>query len=59
VNISDATAYYLLRGQPVVVPRLPAKGWVRLFLNPDKFLGVGEIQSDGRVAPRRLVQEAK
>ncbi len=53
--ISEAGAYYLLRGQPIIVPRAPAKGWVRLFLSQKRFLGVGEILSDGRIAPRRLV----
>lgn len=55
VKLSDAAAYYLLRGQPVIIPHAPTQGWVRLFLNAEKFLGVGEILDDGRVAPRRLV----
>lgn len=57
INISEAGAYYLLRGQPIIAPRAPAKGWVRLILSQNRFLGVGEILSDGRVAPRRLVSK--
>jgi tRNA pseudouridine55 synthase len=39
----------------VVVPHAPANGWVRLYKGNDRFLGLGEILDDGRVAPRRLL----
>jgi tRNA pseudouridine55 synthase len=59
VRLTDNTAYYLRQGQPVMVPHAPAKGWVRLaeIVGEDstRFLGVGEVLDDGRVAPRRLV----
>jgi len=59
VRLSDNTAYYLKQGQPVIVAHAPSSGWVRLaeILDDDssRFLGVGEILEDGRVAPRRLV----
>ncbi|MDH3559950.1 MAG: tRNA pseudouridine(55) synthase TruB, partial [Gammaproteobacteria bacterium] len=29
--------------------------WVRLYLGDKRFLGIGEILDDGRVAPRRLL----
>lgn len=56
VILSEASMYYLGRGQPIIVPRAPANGWVRLVRQNGDFLGVGEILEDGRVAPRRLVQ---
>jgi tRNA pseudouridine55 synthase len=59
VRLTDNTAYYLKQGQPVIVPHAPASGWVRLAEIQDddtaRFLGVGEVLDDGRVAPRRLV----
>lgn len=55
--LSEAAAYYLRQGQPVMVPYAPASGWIRLTLPNGHFLGVGEITEDGRVAPRRLTQE--
>ncbi len=59
VRLTDNTAYYLKQGQPVIVPHAPTSGWVRLaeILDDDtaRFLGVGEVLDDGRVAPRRLV----
>ena len=54
-----SAAYYLRQGQPVIVPHAPPSGWVRLaeIVGDDstRFIGVGEILDDGRVAPRRLV----
>ena len=59
VRLNDDTAYYLRQGQPVIVPHAPSKGWVRLSQELTegniRFLGVGEVLDDGRVAPRRLV----
>lgn len=56
VRVSDAAAYYIKQGQPVIIPRAPAVGWVQLFLNGESFLGVGEILENGTIAPRRLLQ---
>jgi len=55
VRLSDAVAYYLRQGQPVLVPHAPAQGYVGLYAEATGFLGVGEILDDGRVAPKRLV----
>lgn len=51
-------AYYLRHGQPVLVPRAPTAGRVRLYEGDTCFLGIGEILDDGRVAPRRLLNLA-
>jgi tRNA pseudouridine55 synthase len=53
VVLGGDSVYYLRQGQPVLVPRAPTQGWVRLYTN-EQFFGVGEILDDGRVAPRRL-----
>ncbi|MFC1684203.1 tRNA pseudouridine(55) synthase TruB [Pseudomonadota bacterium] len=55
VRLTADTAYYLRMGQPVMVPRAPTEGWVRLYEGEGAFIGVGEIQDDGKVAPRRLI----
>lgn len=59
VRLNADTAYYLRQGQPVMVPQAPTGGWVRLCQllegGSTRFLGVGEVMDDGRVAPRRLV----
>ena len=56
LKISQAAAYYLYRGQAVLLPNLPKQGLLRLLLQESgRFIGVGEILEDGRVTPRRLV----
>ena len=57
VRLREDTAHYVRQGQPVQVAHAPTDGWVQIFelAEEDRFLGVGEILTDGRVAPRRLV----
>lgn len=56
VELSEITAYYLLQGQPVQVAKVPTSGQVLIFEGQDRFLGIGEIDREGRVAPRRLLR---
>ncbi|MDE0154248.1 MAG: tRNA pseudouridine(55) synthase TruB [Gammaproteobacteria bacterium] len=55
VNLVDSVAYYLCQGQPVTVPRAPTRGMLRIYGEDGRFLGVGEVLADGRVAPKRLL----
>ena len=55
IHLVDAVAYYLCQGQPVMVPRAPTRGILRIYTEEGRFLGVGEVLEDGRVAPKRLV----
>lgn len=57
VRLPKDVAYFLVRGQPVFVPHAPAQGLVRIYTREDRFLGVGRILDDGRVAPKRLVNQ--
>ena len=56
VRIPVGVAYYLEQGQAVMVPHAPTSGFVRIYAKPGRFLGVGEVQDDGRIAPRRLLR---
>ncbi len=59
VAVTGDAVHYLADGQPVWLPKAPSRGWVRLYAEPEqRFLGIGEILDDGRVAPRRLLQRA-
>lgn len=58
IKLSTSALFYIKTGQPVMVPHLPTQGLVRLFSNDGRFLGVGEVLEDGRVAPRRLVSQS-
>lgn len=54
--LTDNTAYYLRQGQAVQIPQAPTSGLVRLVVGDEsRFIGVGRILADGRVAPQRLV----
>lgn len=56
VHLSDEQGFYLQRGQAVRVNHPPATdGWLRLYLQHTRFLGMGVVLDDGRVAPRRLL----
>ncbi len=55
VQLPENAAFYLKKGQPVLVPKSPTQGWVRLYASGDRFIGAGEVLDDGRIAPRRLV----
>ena len=57
VVLAEAAGFYLRQGQPVLVPKAPTSGLVQLQLASGEFIGVGEILDDGRVAPRRLVNQ--
>jgi tRNA pseudouridine55 synthase len=55
ITLTESLTYYIKQGQPIIVPKAPPEGLVRLMSNQQTFLGTGEILDDGRVAPRRLV----
>jgi tRNA pseudouridine55 synthase len=58
VHLTPLATHYLLRGQPVSVRHRRVPGWVRLYDSDNRFLGMGEVLDDGRVAPRRLLAGA-
>ena len=55
VRLTPLAAHYLLRGQAVTAAHRHAPGWVRLYDERNRFLGMGQVLDDGRVAPRRLM----
>lgn len=55
IDLSEDAAYYLYRGQAVAAPNPPASGRLRLYTVTNQFIGLGERTEDGRVAPRRLI----
>jgi tRNA pseudouridine55 synthase len=55
LTLTSSAAFYLKRGQSVLVSKSPAHGLVRLYTESGDFLGVGEMQTDGKIAPKRLV----
>lgn len=56
--LSDELVFFLRRGQPVFVPGAPTAGLLRIYSRQDRFIGMGEVLEDGKIAPRRLIREA-
>jgi len=55
ISLSKDSSFYVRQGQAVLVPKAPTEGWVRLYEGDDAFIGVGEVQDDGKIAPKRLI----
>ena len=58
VHLDQDSAWYMKRGQPVMVPGAPTEGLLKVYGPERTFLGLGEILPDGRVSPKRLVKAA-
>lgn len=54
VVLPSITASCIKNGQAVLVRHLPAEGLVRLY-EDEQFIGIGCIDDDGMLAPRRLI----
>jgi len=59
VHLTPLAAHYLRQGQPVSLQHGREPGWVRLYEGENRFLGLGQVMDDGRVAPRRLLGAGK
>lgn len=57
LELNRAESYYLLQGHPVNAASRTGEGLVRLYDEEQRFLGIGEVLTDGRVAPKRLFIE--
>lgn len=56
ITLSDNASYYILHGNPVRVNNLPINEDVLIFDAQNRFLGVGYMNDDGLLAPRRLLK---
>jgi tRNA pseudouridine55 synthase len=58
VFVDDMSANFLRHGNPVQCSNAPANGLVQVFIGDDvdtgEFIGVGEIDDDGLVNPKRI-----
>ncbi|WP_241646327.1 tRNA pseudouridine(55) synthase TruB [Rosenbergiella metrosideri] len=58
VSLPQASSHWFKLGQAVQASGAPSDGLVRVFeMETDKFLGMAQIDDQGRVAPKRLVVE--
>lgn len=56
VNMTVSMADFVQHGQPVQIAGSPSEGVVRMTMGDERtFIGIANIDNDGRVAPKRLV----
>ena len=56
LKLNQFITFYLRKGLAVMVPHAPTSGFVRLHDYNDQFIGIGEVLSDSRIVPRRLIK---
>jgi tRNA pseudouridine55 synthase len=57
IVLDDDSVFYLLQGQGVWKSGALPKGLLRLYSERQEFLGLGELASDGKIAPKRLIRQ--
>jgi tRNA pseudouridine55 synthase len=57
VTLDSDAVFYLLQGQAVWRSGAIPSGLLRLYNEQQVFLGLGELQDDGKIAPKRLMQQ--
>lgn len=55
LNVGIEAEWQLLHGQPIWQPRLQVGEWMRAYGPGGRFIGLVEIDGEGRAAPRRLL----
>jgi tRNA pseudouridine55 synthase len=57
IILNPDAVYFLLQGQPVWQAGKVPNGDLRLYDEYNHFLGLGFLQDDGKIAPKRLIQK--
>jgi tRNA pseudouridine55 synthase len=57
LEMTNSAASLLKKGQIIPMAEPIKVGWTALVTMTGEFIGVGEVLEDGRVAPRRLLQQ--
>jgi tRNA pseudouridine55 synthase len=55
IDLDGDSAYYLMHGQSVWKSGVNIQGLFRIYRADGQFLGLGELDADGKVAPKRLL----
>lgn len=55
LKLTEQASFYLQKGQTVDIPESSLQGDVRLYDHHQHFIGVGTLQPNGRLQPKRLI----
>ena len=55
IVLDTESAYYIQQGQAIWQAKQSTGATLRLYDNQNRFLGIGEVTLDGKIAPKRLV----
>lgn len=55
IQLSASGSFYLRTGQAIQISHMFTHGFVRLYSENNRFMGIGEVLEDGRIAPKRLI----
>lgn len=58
VTLDNDSAYYIQQGQSVWLPGKIPNTYLRLYDADNHFLGMGLLNADGKVAPKRLIKKS-
>ena len=59
IVLDKEAAYFLMRGQAVWQAGKTPQGDLRLYDDENQFLGLGFLQDDGKIAPKRLIKASE
>jgi len=57
--VGSSAAGYLKQGQAVQINQAPLSGLLSLVTENGQFIGIGEVASDGKILPKRLMNTAR
>ena len=56
VMVSGDMAFFLMRGQSVQISNAPVGDWVKIYKDDNQFLGLGQVETGGKLQPKRLIK---
>ncbi len=59
VTLNADAAHFVMQGQSVWQSGKTPEGDLRLYSEDNQFLGLGFLQDDGKIAPKRLIQKTQ
>jgi len=59
IDLDADGTFYFRRGQALWLPRLEFSRVYRVYDEKQKFIGIAQVDRDGRLAPRRLLAESQ